>query len=97
MRDEHNECTFPCDVPGCTRIGRRGYFREKDLLNHRRQEHPDAPNYAVTKREVRLRCTESGCDALLDPSSMDYHLYVHERKAWQPGASTLPENMIQRQ
>ncbi|PMD45466.1 hypothetical protein L207DRAFT_508346 [Hyaloscypha variabilis F] len=87
MRDEHNECAFPCDVPGCTRIGRRGYFREKDLLKHRRQEHPDAPNYEVTQRELRLRCTESGCDALLDPSSMEYHLLRHECRAWQPGAS----------
>lgn len=74
MRDEHNECTFPCGVAGCSRTGRRGYFREKDLLNHRRQEHPDAPKYTVTKREIRLRCTEPGCDMLSDPSSIGRHL-----------------------
>ncbi|KAE9375842.1 hypothetical protein N431DRAFT_403854 [Stipitochalara longipes BDJ] len=77
MRDEHNECTFPCDVSGCARTGRRGYFREKDLLNHRRQEHPDAARYDVAKRELRLRCTEPGCNALLDPSSMTYHMGIH--------------------
>lgn len=77
MREEHNECSFPCDVPGCSRIGRRGYFREKDLLNHRRLEHPDAPKYGVTKRELRMRCTEPGCSALLDPSSIKYHLLDH--------------------
>jgi hypothetical protein len=48
-------------------------------LNHRRQEHPDAPKYTVTKRELRLRCTEPGCDKLLDPSSMDNHIFwTHE-------------------
>jgi len=78
MRDEHNECIFPCNVSGCTRVGRRGYFREKDLLNHRRQEHPDAPKYAVPKRELRLRCTEPGCEALLHPSSMNHHAVYHE-------------------
>ena len=77
MRDEHNECIFPCDVPGCSRIGRRGYFREKDLLNHRRQEHPDAPKYSVAKRELRIHCTEPGCGAQLDPSSMKYHMEYH--------------------
>jgi hypothetical protein len=77
MRDEHNECTFPCDVPGCSRIGRRGYFREKDLLNHRRQEHPDAPKYVVAKRELRFHCTEPGCHAQLDPSSISWHMSGH--------------------
>jgi hypothetical protein len=77
MREEHNECPFPCDISGCCRTGRRGYFREKDLLKHRRQAHPDAPKYAVAKRELRVRCTEPDCDALLDPSSMNYHLDYH--------------------
>ena len=83
MRDEHNECSFPCDVQGCGRVGRRGYFREKDLLSHRRHEHPDAPKYRVKERETRLRCTEPGCEALLDPSSMKYHMYSHGQKARQ--------------
>jgi hypothetical protein len=78
MREVHNECTFPCDVPGCDRVGRRGYFREKDLLKHRRDQHPDASAYEVAKRDLRIRCTEKGCSALLDPSSMMYHVgWVH--------------------
>jgi hypothetical protein len=79
MRDEHNECTFPCDIPGCIRISRRGYFRE-DLLNHRRQEHPEAPKYTVPKRELRIRCTEPGCGMLLDPTSMTGHALTHQRR-----------------
>jgi len=89
MRDEHNECPFPCDVPGCSRIGRRGYFREKDLLNHRRQEHPDAPKYVVTKRELRIRCTEPGCNALLQPSSIIFHVRIHE--TWPRASSPETE------
>jgi uncharacterized short protein YbdD (DUF466 family) len=77
MRNEHNKCSFPCDIPRCNRTGRRGYFRENDRLNHRRQEHPDAPKYVVAKREVRLRCTEPGCEALVDPSSIRDHLSAH--------------------
>jgi hypothetical protein len=73
MREVHNECTFPCDVAGCDRVGRRGYFREKDLLKHRREQHPDASAYNVTKRDLRIRCTAEGCSALLEPSSMYWH------------------------
>ncbi|KAL2073105.1 hypothetical protein VTL71DRAFT_10429 [Oculimacula yallundae] len=75
MRDEHNECTFPCDVLGCERIGRQGYFREKDLLKHRQNEHPDAGPYQVAQREFKIRCTEEGCSAVLEPSSMINHLF----------------------
>jgi hypothetical protein len=45
MREVHNECTFPCDVAGCERVGRWGYFREKDLLKHRRDKRPKASAY----------------------------------------------------
>jgi hypothetical protein len=58
----------------CGRVGRRGYFREKDLLKHRKKEHPDAPPYHVTKRETRHRCTDCGKD--LDPSSLSWHISV---------------------
>jgi hypothetical protein len=76
MREVHNECTFPCDVPSCDRVGRRGYFREKDLLKHRREQHPDASAYKLTKRDLRIRCTTEGCSALLEPSSMYWHMYA---------------------
>jgi hypothetical protein len=79
MREEHDECSFPCDILGCSRIGRRGYFREKDLIKHRKEQHPDAPNYQANKREVRHRCTELGCGKLLDPSSLQQHYwFVHK-------------------
>ncbi|KAG4430019.1 hypothetical protein IFR05_014502 [Cadophora sp. M221] len=77
MRDIHNECTFPCDVASCERVGRRGYFREKDLLKHRREQHPSSPPYRVVRREVRIQSTEPGCDAVLDPSSMTRHAAIH--------------------
>lgn len=80
MREEHNECTFPCDVQGCNRVGRRGYFREKDMIKHRREAHPDARSYQPSQRELKIRCTELGCNAILDPSSMKQHLdYMHFR------------------
>jgi len=80
MREEHNECTFPCDVEGCTRIGRRGYFREKDLIKHRADQHPDAPDYRVSARDVRYRCPEPGCGAMLDFSSLSWHYALHAKR-----------------
>lgn len=79
MRDEHNECSFPCDVAGCERVGRRGYFREKDLLKHRRTQHPDAPPYAVEKRATQWTCTRPDCSAVLDFSSLRHHFRAHEQ------------------
>ncbi|PVH83877.1 hypothetical protein DL98DRAFT_104933 [Cadophora sp. DSE1049] len=77
-RDTHNECIFPCDVAGCERVGRLGYFREKDLLKHRRAQHPDASPYVVEKRATRWTCTRPGCSAILAFSSMAGHLRYHD-------------------
>ena len=52
MREEHNECAFPCDVQGCDRVGRRGYFREKDMIKHRRESHPNASPYQPSERDT---------------------------------------------
>jgi hypothetical protein len=79
MREEHNETAFPCDIQGCSRIGRRGYSREKDLIKHRR-EHADAPVYVVSARDLRHKCTEPGCNDILDPSSLKYHYDWHHSK-----------------
>jgi uncharacterized Zn-finger protein len=73
MRDEHNECTFPCDIQGCDRVGRRGYFREKDLIKHRKQSHPDAPSYQPSQRELKYQCVRPGCNLLFEPSSISCH------------------------
>jgi hypothetical protein len=78
MREEHDECAFPCDIAGCTRIGRRGYFREKDLIKHRNEQHPDALDYRVSVRELHHMCTEPGCGALLGFSSLKWHYAGHE-------------------
>jgi len=78
MREEHEQCPFNCDIAGCARTGRRGYFREKDLIKHRYEQHPDAPPYLAIGRETSVRCTEAGCDAVLHPSSMTYHIASHE-------------------
>jgi len=50
MREEHDESTFPCDVPHCDRVGGKGYFREKDLVKHRKAKHPDAIPYVQNRR-----------------------------------------------
>ena len=78
MREEHNECAFPCDVQGCDRVGRRGYFREKDMIKHRRESHPNASPYQPSERELKYKCTEPGCGAVIDPSSAYWHQnWVH--------------------
>lgn len=39
MRNEHGESTYQCDVPGCERMGRKGYARRSDLKKHKRMKH----------------------------------------------------------
>ncbi|KAF7557900.1 hypothetical protein G7Z17_g219 [Cylindrodendrum hubeiense] len=43
MRSSHNLSHFPCAVLGCDKVGGKGYFREKDLINHHRLKHSDTP------------------------------------------------------
>ncbi|CAG8971727.1 hypothetical protein HYALB_00007207 [Hymenoscyphus albidus] len=71
MRDAHNETPYPCDIPGCLRVGRKGYFREKDLIKHRKDEHPGSDAYQVISRPMRTNCL--GCGVSLDPSSLNHH------------------------
>lgn len=77
MRDEHNHCTFPCAVGGCDRIGRRGYFREKDLIKHHQTEHPDAPAYSPLARETKYICTEPGCGREINVAYLSQHMDFH--------------------
>jgi hypothetical protein len=42
LREVHDESLFPCVEMGCCRIGGRGFFRKKDLLNHVKEHHTDA-------------------------------------------------------
>jgi hypothetical protein len=41
LREVHDESLYPCDAPGCGRVGGRGFFRERDLSKHRKDYHED--------------------------------------------------------
>ena len=84
MREEHNECEFPCDISGCARVGRCGYFRRKDMMKHRKEQHPDAGPYQVKGRETRFSCTEQGCGAsFYDTAGLKYHSYCRHIRYFQ--------------
>ncbi|KAI2623320.1 hypothetical protein GGR54DRAFT_646479 [Hypoxylon sp. NC1633] len=51
MRDEHDWSPYHCDVRGCDRVGKKGYFNQKALLKHKREKHPDAEPLALSPRE----------------------------------------------
>ncbi len=52
MRLLHEESPFPCDVGNCSRIKGKGYFRKRDLIKHRQQQHPEAPEYVCPKDNI---------------------------------------------
>ncbi|KAI1734883.1 hypothetical protein F4680DRAFT_436798 [Xylaria scruposa] len=58
MRDVHKESAFSCSIAGCDRVGVKGYMREKDLMKHLADKHPEAPNYSY----VRPEPLKYGCD-----------------------------------
>jgi len=39
VREVHDESPFPCKVSGCEKIGGKGYFRKRALLDHQEQCH----------------------------------------------------------
>ncbi|TVY60844.1 Zinc finger protein [Lachnellula suecica] len=92
MRNEHNECPFPCDIQGCDRVGRRGYFREKDMIKHRREAHPDSSPYQVSAREMKYHCPAPDCNSVLDPSSLQYHNCLWNEKKWEPKDNIMNES-----
>ncbi|KAH8686367.1 hypothetical protein BGZ61DRAFT_533910 [Ilyonectria robusta] len=49
MRSVHNLSHFPCLVPGCDRIGAKGYFRENDLVRYHQSKHADTPLQVQTQ------------------------------------------------
>lgn len=81
MKTVHDFTPFPCTVVGCSKTGKKGYTREKDLINHRRKEHPEAGEYVAKTRDVRLSCLHPGCNAKLDPNSMSLHMGI-KHKVW---------------
>ncbi|KAJ5004588.1 Zinc finger protein Gfi-1 [Colletotrichum sp. SAR 10_66] len=80
MKEAHDFTPFPCNVAGCIKTGKKGYSREKDLINHRKKEHSEAAPYVPKPRDVRIACRFPGCGALMAPNSVSYHL--HNRKSW---------------
>lgn len=42
LREDHDESPFPCQELGCSRVGGKGFFREKDLLKHVEDHHTSA-------------------------------------------------------
>ncbi|KAI0595823.1 hypothetical protein F4775DRAFT_343817 [Biscogniauxia sp. FL1348] len=58
MKDIHEETPFSCTVPGCNRIGRKGYLLKKDFMKHLADSHPEAPPYVAGVEEYtcRRRC-----------------------------------------
>ena len=61
MRKIHDETEYPCDISNCSRVGGKGYFREMDLIKHRKKEHPEAPKYDPTRRSFLFNCLEPMC------------------------------------
>ena len=63
MKEVHDESPFPCPVPQCSKVGGKGYQREKDLIKHHKDRHPEAPPLAVSVRKVGkfYACPVSGC------------------------------------
>ena len=45
LREVHNASLYPCDVPGCDRTGRKGFFRRKSLATHKKGHRMD-PHHA---------------------------------------------------
>ena len=39
LREVHDECPFPCKAASCARKGRKGFFRNRDLLKHSKDHH----------------------------------------------------------
>ncbi|KAK2772455.1 CROL alpha [Colletotrichum kahawae] len=73
MKEAHDFTPFPCNVVGCIKTGKKGYTREKDLINHRNKEHSEAAPYVPKPRDLRIACRFPGCGALLGPNSLSWH------------------------
>ncbi|KAK2063013.1 hypothetical protein LY76DRAFT_243999 [Colletotrichum caudatum] len=80
MKTAHNFTPFPCPVSGCNKTGSNGYTREKDLVNHRKKEHPDAVSYVPEARDIGSACRYSNCQTRLPTSSMNGHVASHQHR-----------------
>ncbi|KAK1688534.1 hypothetical protein BDP55DRAFT_47628 [Colletotrichum godetiae] len=71
MKNAHDFTHYPCTVRGCRKTGAKGYAREKDLINHRKKDHPEAGTYVPATRDIRITC--AGCGKSLGPNSVHWH------------------------
>lgn len=62
MRTVHDDVPYPCDVSGCLRVRGKGYIRRRDLIKHRKREHPDAPKFKFHHSCRLPGCSGSGED-----------------------------------
>ncbi|KAI0384890.1 hypothetical protein F5Y04DRAFT_293159 [Hypomontagnella monticulosa] len=63
LKAVHEVTPFPCPVPHCLTVGRKGYITARGLAGHLATWHSDAPQYLEKfRREVeRKRYTCGGC------------------------------------
>ncbi|KAI1366344.1 hypothetical protein F5Y08DRAFT_301400 [Xylaria arbuscula] len=73
MREVHEESSFSCSVDGCDRVGAKGYMREKDLMKHLADKHPEAPSYNyVPTMPTIYDCGRCGVE-LSSLATLQYH------------------------
>ncbi|KAK1728165.1 uncharacterized protein BDZ83DRAFT_152344 [Colletotrichum acutatum] len=56
MKNAHDFTQYPCTVRGCSKTGAKGYAREKDLIKHRKKDHPEAGTYVPASRDTKITC-----------------------------------------
>ncbi|KAK1516011.1 hypothetical protein CPAR01_16534 [Colletotrichum paranaense] len=56
MKNAHDFTQYPCTVRGCSKTGAKGYAREKDLIKHRKKDHPEAGTYVPAMRDISIGC-----------------------------------------
>ncbi|KAI0485856.1 hypothetical protein F4859DRAFT_398075 [Xylaria cf. heliscus] len=80
MRDVHKESAFSCSVVGCDRVGPKGYMREKDLMKHLANKHPEAPNYSyIPPQSLDYRCEGCGKGFSTTSKFHDHQMYTRCR------------------
>ncbi|TRX90464.1 hypothetical protein FHL15_008633 [Xylaria flabelliformis] len=78
MRDVHKESAFSCCVAGCDRVGAKGYMREKDLMKHLADKHPEAPNYSyICPEPLKYQCDICGKRLANVYTLEDHRIFVH--------------------
>ncbi|KAI0857756.1 hypothetical protein F4860DRAFT_336268 [Xylaria cubensis] len=84
MRDVHKESAFSCSVAGCDRVGVKGYMREKDLMKHLADKHPEAPNYSyICPEPLEYLCDKCGQRFTSLYYLQDHLRWIHRSNAFK--------------